>query len=152
MSRWIAPHKHYHVCICDRRNDKQQALLYTAQNSRLNRQFFKYEHILTSQYYNENKSPAFFHCVHIWAVLCKSPHRDVDMWGGVWTRRFRRAWTSLNFDKEYLFGFETLVFATSGILTMHNQLVTQLENLKSHHMTPLRIFVLLDIYCHLGHS
>ncbi len=30
--------KHYHVCICDRRNDKQQALLYTAQNSRLNHQ------------------------------------------------------------------------------------------------------------------
>ncbi len=29
--------KYYHVCICDRRNDKQQALLYTAQNSRLNR-------------------------------------------------------------------------------------------------------------------
>ncbi len=24
------PCKHYHVCICDRRNDKQQALLYTA--------------------------------------------------------------------------------------------------------------------------
>ncbi len=34
----IAPRKHYHVCICDRRNDKQQALLYTAQNSRLNHQ------------------------------------------------------------------------------------------------------------------
>ncbi len=32
--------------------------------------------------------------------------------------------TSLNFDKEYLFGFETLVFATSGILSMHKQLVT----------------------------
>ncbi len=31
--------KHYHVCICDRRNDKQQALLHTAQNSRLNRQW-----------------------------------------------------------------------------------------------------------------
>ncbi len=29
---------HGHVCICDQRNDKQQALLYTAQNSRLNRQ------------------------------------------------------------------------------------------------------------------
>ncbi len=29
-----------------------------------------------------------------------------------------------NFDKEYLFGFETLVFATSGILSMHKQLVT----------------------------
>ncbi len=32
-------------------------------------------------------------------------------------------WQSLNFDKEYLFGFETLVFATSGFLYMHNQLV-----------------------------
>ncbi len=31
---------------------------------------------------------------------------------------------SLNFYKEYLFGFETLVFATLGILYMHNQLVT----------------------------
>ncbi len=37
---------------------------------------------------------------------------------------FRGAWQSLNFDKEYLFGFETLVFAASGILSMHNQLVT----------------------------
>ncbi len=37
---------------------------------------------------------------------------------------FRGVWQSLNFDKEYLFGFETLVFATSGILSMHNQLVT----------------------------
>ncbi len=31
---------------------------------------------------------------------------------------------SLNFYKEYLFGFETLVFATLGISSMHNQLVT----------------------------
>ncbi len=55
--------------------------------------------------------------------------------------RFRGAWTSLNFDKEYLFGFETLVFATSGILYMHNQLVTlqRKENLKSHYMTPLNV-------------
>ncbi len=56
--------------------------------------------------------------------------------------RFRGAWQSLNFDKEYLFGFETLVFATSGISSMHNQLVTintpkRMENLKLHHMTPL---------------
>ncbi len=29
-----------------------------------------------------------------------------------------------NFYKEYLFGFETLVFATSVILSMHKQLVT----------------------------
>ncbi len=41
---------------------------------------------------------------------------DVDMFQGVWS--------SLNFDKEYLFGFETLVFSTSGILSMHKQLVT----------------------------
>ncbi len=32
--------------------------------------------------------------------------------------RFRGAWQSLNFYKECLFGFETLVFATSGILSM----------------------------------
>ncbi len=32
--------------------------------------------------------------------------------------RFRGAWQSLNFDKEYLFGFETL-----GILSMHKQLL-----------------------------
>ncbi len=38
--------------------------------------------------------------------------------------RFKEAWQNLNFDKEYLFGFETLVFVTSGILSMHNQLVT----------------------------
>jgi len=42
----------------------------------------------------------------------------------VYNGRFRWAWQSLNFDKEYLFAFETLVFATSGILSMHNQLVT----------------------------
>ncbi len=43
-------------------------------------------------------------------------------------------------SKEYLFGFETLVFATSGIIFMHEQLVTtpkRKQNLKSHHMTPL---------------
>ncbi len=34
------------------------------------------------------------------------------------------AWTSLNFYKEYLFGFETLVFATLGISSVHEQLVT----------------------------
>ncbi len=35
----------------------------------------------------------------------------------------------LTFIKKYLFGFETLVFATSGILSMHEQLVTlQREN------------------------
>ncbi len=38
--------------------------------------------------------------------------------------RFSGAWMSLNFYKEYLFGFETLVFAASEILSMHKQLVT----------------------------
>ncbi len=31
---------------------------------------------------------------------------------------------SFNFDKEYLFGFESLIFATSGILSMNKQLLT----------------------------
>ncbi len=52
--------------------------------------------------------------------------------------RFRGAWQSLNFDQEYLFEFDTLVFATSGILSIHNQFVTlQRERKTSHHMTPL---------------
>ncbi len=33
-------------------------------------------------------------------------------------------WQSLNFDKEYLFGFETLVFVTSGILSMHTGILS----------------------------
>ncbi len=37
---------------------------------------------------------------------------------------FRGAWQNLNFDEEYLFGFEALIFAISGILSMNNQLVT----------------------------
>ncbi len=44
----------------------------------------------------------------------KFSHREVEMWGSVWISRFRGAWHSLNFDQEYLFGFEILVFATSG--------------------------------------
>jgi len=51
-----------------------------------------------------------------------SPHRDVDAW---------RTWSSLNFNKEYLFVFETLVFAASGILWRSK------ENLTSHHMMAL---------------
>ncbi len=51
-------------------------------------------------------------------------HPDIDMWRRVLMSRFRGAWQSLNFDKEYLLGFEILVFATSGILSMHKQLVT----------------------------
>ncbi len=35
-----------------------------------------------------------------------------------------QAWMSFNLYKEYLFGFETLVFANSGISSMHEQLVT----------------------------
>ncbi len=51
------------------------------------------------------------------------PHRDVDIWGRL-NEPFRKAWQSLNFYKEYLFVFETLVFATLQILYMHKQLVT----------------------------
>jgi len=39
-------------------------------------------------------------------------------------RRFRGAWLTLNFYKEYFFGFETLVFATLQIFFMHQELVT----------------------------
>ncbi len=48
-------------------------------------------------------------------------------------------YSTFNFDKEYLYGYETLVFATSGILSMHNNLwhFKEKANLKSHHMTPL---------------
>ncbi len=45
--------------------------------------------------------------------------------------RFRGAWQNFNFDKEYVFGFETLFFATSGILSMHNKLVTHQREIKT---------------------
>ncbi len=61
---------------------------------------------------------------HLGCIMQIFPHRDVDMWGCVWMRCFRGTWKNLNFDKEYLFGFETLVFTTSGILSLHKQLVT----------------------------
>ncbi len=52
-------------------------------------------------------------------------------WGGVKLGFFRRAWQNLNFYKEYLFGFETLVFVTSGISSMHEQLVTLQREIKT---------------------
>ncbi len=46
------------------------------------------------------------------------------------------AWTFLDFYKEYLFGFETLVLATLWILSMNEQLVTlQRKFLKSRHIS-----------------
>ncbi len=50
------------------------------------------------------------------------PHRDVYKWGVFEWAILGGAWQSLSFDKEYLFGFKSLVFATSGILSMNNQL------------------------------
>ncbi len=47
---------------------------------------------------------------------------------------------------EFLFGFETLVFATSGILSMHNQLVT----LQRERKTWNRIIWPLKIYSYLA--
>ncbi len=41
------------------------------------------------------------------------------------------AWQNLNFDKEYLFGFETLLFATSGVLSVQEQLVTRQRERKT---------------------
>ena len=60
---------------------------------------------------------------HLGSVMQIFPQTDVEMWGHVRTSRFRGAWTSVNFYKEYLFGFETLVFATSQIF-IHQELET----------------------------
>ncbi len=103
----------------------------------------------------KDKNKAFKYCMCLkkkkWGYLSSSPfspmmrlhpwfpRRDVNMWGGVWMSCFRGPWQSLNFDKEYLFGFETLISVTSGILSMHNQLETlqRESNTWNHHMTPL---------------
>ncbi len=68
------------------------------------------------------------------------PHRDVDMWGHVWMSRFRRAWSSLNFYKEYLWdwdfnlcNFTDLIYAQTACNTPKTK-----ENMKSHHMIPLK--------------
>ncbi len=46
--------------------------------------------------------------------------------------RFRRAWSSLNFYKEYLCNFMDRIYAQTACNTPKRK-----ENLKSHHMTPL---------------
>ncbi len=69
---------------------------------------------------------------HLGGITQIFPHLDIDMWGCVWMSRFREAWQSLNFYKEYFFGFETLVDLQSACNTPKRK-----ENLKSHHMTPL---------------
>ncbi len=56
--------------------------------------------------------PPCFIGIHLGDVLKIFPH--------VLMSRFWWAWSSLNFYKEYLFEFETLVFATSGIYICTN--------------------------------
>ncbi len=66
---------------------------------------------------------------------------------------FRKAWSSLNFYKEYLYGFETLVFATSGILSMHKQLVTNRKGkfeIASYDPFNIVFIVFLSNKCSLG--
>ncbi len=53
-------------------------------------------------------------------------------------------YSTFNFDKEYLYGYETLVFATSGILSMHKQLVT-LQRESKLEITSYDPFKLYDI-------
>lgn len=48
-------------------------------------------------------------CEHFGGVMQIFPRCGINMWGRVRTSRFR---LTVNFYKEYLFGFETLVFAT----------------------------------------
>ncbi len=59
---------------------------------------------------------------HLGGITQIFPHHDVDV--GVCLNETGERGRVLYFDKEYIFGFETLVFATSGILSMHNQLLT----------------------------
>ncbi len=81
------------------------------------------------QHYSQNNSPAFFLCVYVCAVFCTPWRRHV---GHVWMRCL-----FLNFYKEYLFGFETLVFATSGSSIMRLQMV---QNAAARLMTGRRRF------------
>ncbi len=95
-------------------------------------------------------TPSFIAYTFFGSILLIFSHHDVDMWGRVWMSHFRGAWTSLYFYKEYLFGFETLVFATSGILSVHEQLVTLQRERKTWNMTPLRnIMYYIYIYIYL---
>ncbi len=66
---------------------------------------------------------------HLGCIMQIFPHRDVDVWG-VFESEILGGGRVLTLIKN-LFGFETLVFVTSGILSIHYQ------HWKSHHMTPL---------------
>ncbi len=69
-----------------------------------------------------------------------SPHSDIDMWGRVWMSHFRKAWQSLNFYKEYLFGFETLNFTDLIYAQTACNIQKTKKNMKLHHMTSLKIW------------
>ncbi len=71
-----------------------------------------------------NVLPSFIACTF---GRCFANLHISSVGGRIWMSRFRGPWQSLNFDKQYLFGFETLVFAASGTLSMHNQLTLQRE-------------------------
>ncbi len=58
---------------------------------------------------------------HFGGITQIFPHRDVDMGGVFEVDVLRGAWQCHDFDKEYLFGIDNSVFATSGILSMHNK-------------------------------
>ncbi len=60
---------------------------------------------------------------------------------------FRGTWQSLNFYKEYLFGFETLVFATSEILSAQSACNTPKRKLEITLYYPFKTTVpLLPMY------
>ncbi len=74
---------------------------------------------------------------------------DWSITSSVWRMK---AWQSLNFYKEYLFGFETLVFATLQIVYMHKQLET-LQRERKHEIasydpfnSDIYIFIIWKIF------
>ncbi len=79
-------------------------------------------------------------CEHLGCIMQIFAHSDIGIWGRIYMSLFKGSWflgTSLV--------FETLVFGTSGILSMLAQSACNTPkrkyNLKSHHTTPLMNFL-----------
>uniref|UniRef100_A0A672RF13 UDP-glucose glycoprotein glucosyltransferase 2 n=1 Tax=Sinocyclocheilus grahami TaxID=75366 RepID=A0A672RF13_SINGR len=61
-----------------------------------------------------------------------------------------RGWLTLNFYKEYLFGFETLVFATLQIFFMHQEFVTLQRERKNLNLYPFLLVCVQDTISHMA--
>ncbi len=71
-------------------------------------------------------------CERLGGIKQIFPHRDVDMWGRVLMSRFRGDFS--------LCSFRDLIYARTACSTPNRK-----QNLKSHHMTPLKFLVFLKL-------